>query len=254
VAKTEGLKTLKERARKRRLEAIDADDLHSAQHAARRFRHWRDDLGMVAFAGALPPEVGIPLVNRLDAEADRLRRQAKQEGRSEAWEAHAADALVKLATGTGKGKAHSADLVIVCDLAAYRRGHAHPGEPCHIVGGGPVPVSLAHDLAGDAFLKVVLHDGVRIDTVSHLGRHMKAELRTALELGAPPDFSGVSCVEANCDRRHHLDWDHLNPVANRGPTSYDNLEPRCWPHHREKTERDRAAGLLGAGKQGRDPP
>jgi hypothetical protein len=41
-------------------------------------------------------------------------------------------------------------------------------------------------MAGDAFLKAVAHDGVRIETVAHFGRHISAELRTALELGALP--------------------------------------------------------------------
>ena len=255
VARTESLKALKERARKHRLGAVDPEDLHARQHRARSFRHWRTDLGMVAFAGALPPEVGLPLVHRLDADTDRIRRRARREGSAEAREAHAADAFAKLAHGAGgPGRAHSADLVIVCDLRAYRRGHAHPGEVCHMVGGGPLPVRVARDLGRDAFLKAVIHDGVRIDTVAHFGRHLKAELRTALELGAPPDLDGITCCEAGCDRRHGLEWDHLNPVANWGPTSYDNLQPRCWPHHQEKTERDRKAGLLRTPGQGRDPP
>jgi hypothetical protein len=254
VARTESLKTLRERARKHRLDALDPEELYAGQHRARSFRHWRDDLGMVAFRGALPPEVGLPFVNRLDAETDRIRRLARREGNTEPREAHAADAFVKLLSGAGSGKANSADLVIVCDLRAYRRGHAHPGEAAHIVGGGPLPVSVVRDLARDAFLKAVLHDGVRIDTVAHLGRHIKAELRTALELGAPPDFDGVTCSEAGCDRRHGLEWDHVDPKANWGPTSYDNLQPRCWPHHQEKTERDRQAGLLRVPGQGPDPP
>jgi hypothetical protein len=254
VARTESLKTLKERARKHRLDALDPEELHAGQHRARSFRHWRDDLGMVAFAGALPPEVGVPLVNRLDADTDRIRRRAWREGSREPREAHAADAFANLAGGAGPGRAQRADLVIVCDLRAYRRGHAHPGEACHIVGGGPLPVRLARDLSPDAFLKAVLHDGVRIDAVAHYGRHINAELRTALELGAPPDFDGVTCSEAGCDRRDHLEWDHLNPRANWGPTSYDNLQPRCWPHHQEKTERDRQAGLLRTPSPGRDPP
>jgi hypothetical protein len=250
VAKGESLKILKERARRRRLEAIDPEELHGAQHRARSFRHWRTELGMVAFAGALPPEVGFPLVNRLDAETDRLLRQARREGRHEPREAHAADALVQLTQGSGKGKARSPDLVIVCDLWAYRRGHAHPDEPCHIVGGGPVPLSLVRELSPDAFLKAVLHNGVQIETVAHFGRHINAELRTALELGGPPGFNGITCSDAACDRRYHLEWDHVNPRANGGPTTYENLEPRCWPHHQEKTDRDRKAGLL----QDRDPP
>jgi hypothetical protein len=254
LAKTESLRSLKDRGRKRRLGAIDPEDLHRRQHQARSFRHWRDDLGMVAFAGALPPEVGVPFVNRLDAETDRLRRQAKREGNPEGRDAYAADALMRLASGTGQGKAHCADVVFVCDLLAYRRGHAHPGEACHIVGGGPVPVSLVREVAEDAFIKAVLHDGKRIETVVHYGRHINAELRTALELGAVPDFDGVSCCEAECDRRYHLEWDHVDPSANWGPTSYDNLKPRCYPHHQEKTARDRKAGLLKGRGRGPDPP
>jgi hypothetical protein len=253
LAKTESLKTLKERTRKRRLGAMDPDELHVRQHKERFFRHWRTDLGMVGFAGALPPEVGLPLVNRLDAETDRLRRRARRDGSQEPREVHAADALVQMAGG-GQGKARSADLTIVCDIHAFRRGHAHPGEPCHLVGGGPVPVSLVRELSEDAFIKAVLHDGTRIETVVHYGRHINAELRTALELGPVPDFDGVTCIEAGCDRRYHLEWDHVDPRANHGPTSYENLKPRCWPHHQEKTARDRQAGLLRGNRQGPDPP
>jgi hypothetical protein len=254
VARGESLKTLKHKAKKRRLEAVDPEDLHARQHQARFFRHWRTDLGMVGFAGELPPEAGLPLVNRLDAETDRLRRRARRDGNREAREAHAADALVALAAGGGRGKARSADLNIVCDLRAFRRGHAHPGEPCHLVGGGPIPASLVHELSEDAFLKAVLSDGTRIDTVVHYGRHINAELRTALELGTVPDFDGITCTEMECDRRYHLEWDHVDPSANWGPTSYDNLKPRCYPHHQQKTARDRQAGLLKGRGPGPDPP
>ncbi|MGH8994377.1 MAG: HNH endonuclease signature motif containing protein [Acidimicrobiia bacterium] len=254
LARNGSLRSLRDRALKARLGAIDPADLHRRQHRERSIRHWRNQMGMVAFAGALPPEVGLPFVNRLDAEADRLRRQAKGDGRAEAWEAHAADALIKLVNGSGRGKARSADLVIVCDLRAYRRGHPHPGEPVHLVGGGPAPVSQVRELGEDAFVKAVLHDGVDITTVAHYGRHLKAELRTALELGPLPDFDGVLCVEPDCDRRHHLEWDHVNPHANWGPTSYKNLVPRCGPHHQEKTARDRRAGLLRPREPGPDPP
>ncbi len=254
VARTGSLRTLKDQARKTQLAAVDPEALHRRRQRARSFRHWRDQLGMVGFAGALPPEVGVALINRLEAETDRLRRQAKREGRAESWHAHGADALVKLASGAGTGQARAADLVIVCDLRAFRRGHAHPGEPVHVIGGGPIPVSLARELAGDAFLKAVLHDGVDLHTAAHFGRHIPAEVRTALELGAPPDFDGVACAQANCDRRHHLEWDHKNPDANWGPTAFDNLQALCWPHHQAKTARDRQAGLLGPRPPGPDPP
>ncbi|MBV8297438.1 MAG: HNH endonuclease, partial [Acidimicrobiia bacterium] len=52
------------------------------------------------------------------------------------------------------------------------------------------------------------------------------------------------CSVAGCNRRHGLEWDHQEPVANGGPTSYTNLNPKCFPHHKEKTIQDRRAGLL----------
>ena len=174
-------------------------------------------------------------------------------------EAYAADALARMVAGEGKGHATRADVVITVDLNAFRRGHTHDGETCSIVGGGPIPVELARRMAADGFLKAVLHDGVAIHTVAHFGRHRPAELRTALELGSPPDFDGVECDEAGCGRRHGLEWDHVDPVANDGPTSFANLRPRCYPHHREKTELDRLAGLLdgrvhAARREKRGPP
>jgi hypothetical protein len=241
LAKRSSLAALEDEGRHLRLAAADPDDLHRRQHRAREFRHWRDRDGMIRLAGALPPTVGVALMNRLDDATDRIRRAATE---PEPRSAHAADALVAMMNGTGTAKRSSTDLELVCDLNAFRRGHAHEGEHCHIVGGGPVPVPVAHRLAEDAFLKVVLHDGVRIDTVVHFGRHIRAELRTALELGRPPRFDGVECAEEGCGRRYGLEWDHVDPVAHGGPTSYDNLTARCWPHHRAKTSHDRQAGLL----------
>jgi len=243
MAMRSSLAALEDEGRRRRLAAADPEELHRRQHRARQFRHWRGADGMIRLAGALPPTVGVPLMNRLDTETDRIRRAAAD---PEPRAAHAADALVGMLSGAGTGRRSSTDLVLVCHLDAYRRGHAHEGEPCHVVGGGPLPVPVVRRLAEDAFLKVVLHDGVRIETVAHFGRHIPAELRTALEVGSPPRFDGAECVEEGCGRRYGLEWDHVDPVAHGGPTSYDNLAARCWPHHRAKTERDRQAGLLGA--------
>jgi HNH endonuclease len=279
VAKGQSLRTLKEQARDRRLRAIDPEELHALQHAAMYHRHWTTALGTIAYAGELPPEIGIPFANRLDAETDRLWLKAHREatrqnaagqqaladsaadsvdgtgfgpgaGGSTAKaevrrSALAAQAFVRMMeTGGGIGKANRADLVIVCDLVAYRRGHAHDGEPCHIVGGGPIPVSLAKELGRDAFLKAVLHGGTELHTIAHFGRKYPAVLRTALELGGPPDFNGNVCAAPGCDRRYHLQRDHIDPVANDGPTSYANNQMLCPPDHRIKTEHDRKAGLL----------
>lgn len=254
AAKNGDLSTLRDEVRTRRMRAVTAGDLHRRQLAARRFRHWRNGLGMVCFQGALPPEAGIPFVARIDHEAARLHRERKRDGNDVPFERCAADALVALTSSSGDGKAKrpvAAELVIVCDLAAWRRGHTHTGEPCHLLGGGPIPVEVAKELSADAFLKVVLHDGKDVQKVAHFGRRYTAELRTALNLGAPPEFSGRAC--ARCKRTFGLQFDHELPVASNGQTSIENLQDLCYPCHADKTERDRNAGLLGPRAKARGP-
>jgi hypothetical protein len=241
VARTRGISGLREESRKIVLGSIDREELHRRQHAARSVRHWIDDEGMVAGGFRLPPELGVPFVSQLDAETDRVHRVARREGSNEAREAHAADALLAMVRRGGKGKSRRADVVFVCSLDAYRRGGTEGDELCHVIGGGPVPVSVVRDaVADDPFVKAVLMNGCEINTVAHFGRRMKAELRTALELGPAPQFEGAVCVEAGCDRRYGLQWDHLGA--------------RCAPDHRAKTERDRKAGLLGGRSKERGPP
>ena len=117
--------------------------------------------------------------------------------------------------------------------------------------GGPVPVSVVREAAVGAFVKVAVRDGRKLDTIVHYGRSIPAELRTALELGDPDRLDGAVCIEDGCDRRYGLEWDHDDPLAHGGATSYENLKARCKPDHWAKTERDRTAGLI-AGSRG--PP
>jgi hypothetical protein len=131
TARTQSLKTLKEEARNRRVGSIDPEELHSLQHQAKTFRWWKTKLGNIGFTGEIPPEAGVPIVNRLEAETDRLWQEAKRTADSgvepgsaaERRSALAADAFVRVMATGGRGKARAADLIIVCDLRAYRRGH-----------------------------------------------------------------------------------------------------------------------------------
>src|ERR1700722_4994670 len=65
---------LRDAARKRRLEARDRDEHHRRQCRERYLRHWQDDNGMIRISGSFTPEVGVPLVKRVDTETDRLVR------------------------------------------------------------------------------------------------------------------------------------------------------------------------------------
>ena len=250
LAYNSGLKSLKEQARRRRHQAIGIDEVHRRRVAARSIRHWTNELGNIAFAGELPPETGVPFVNRLEAETDRLRREAKKGADPlESRDAYRADALVRMFSTSGAAKrAPSTELVLVLDYVAALRGELRDGEMSHIIGGDDIPVDLAKTLSKDALVKFVIHDGVNPLRIKSFGRYRPAELDAVLRLGPAPQFRGLTCVD--CGARGHLQWDHVDPVANWGPTSYDNLEPRCWTCHGEKTQRDRKAGLL----DGRSPP
>ncbi len=79
----------------------------------------------------------------------------------------------------------SAELVVVQDSRVVRRGHAHPGELCHIVGGGPIAPSEIEALGADLFVKAVLHDGEQITHVAHFGRNLTTAQRTARRDRAP---------------------------------------------------------------------
>ena len=93
--------------------------------------------------------MGVPFAKRMDAETDRVWRAARQASREATRVQCAADTFEQLVNGQGKRAGRAVDMVIVTDLRAYRRGHAPPGEVSHIVGGGPIPVSLARELAKD---------------------------------------------------------------------------------------------------------
>ncbi|MFN2556943.1 MAG: hypothetical protein ABR592_08735, partial [Nitriliruptorales bacterium] len=133
VAEQADWRSLKDQVRRVRLNAeVDRDALHERRHRAREFHHWVDDEGMVAGRFRLPPEVGTPLVNRIDALTDRAYRNAWQQGGREARAAYAADDPVSLLSGQGSCRHSRADVVVVVDLDALRRGQAEDGERCHI--------------------------------------------------------------------------------------------------------------------------
>jgi hypothetical protein len=236
TARTSSLRALRDEGRRRRHATIDPGALHEQQRATRYHRHWRDELGMIRYSGAMLPEHGIPFRHRVDAETDRAWRRARRAGPvTDTHDQLAADAFARVVGGGGDGHSDRADVVYVCDLDTGRS---------HIVGGGPVPNATVDRAAKTAFVKAVVHDGTKVDSVVHYGRRkIPVVVRTAIELGDPPRFDGIRC--ADCDRTLGLQWDHVDPVANGGPTTRANLRPRCYSCHTAKTERDRAAGLIG---------
>ncbi|MBA3350796.1 MAG: HNH endonuclease, partial [Actinobacteria bacterium] len=116
------------------------------------------------------------------------------------------------------------------------------GEICKIPGIGPVSPRIAREISEDAFLSGVFHDGKDLRQFRRWSRSIPVEVAIALELGKPPSFDGVACVD--CGNRFRTEFDHVQPCVAGGPSSNGNIRPRCWGCHRAKTERDRSAGKL----------
>ncbi|MGH2791443.1 MAG: HNH endonuclease [Actinomycetota bacterium] len=244
VAEEESFHVLRDKARKAKLEAEQHRGLAERQRSARSARSYCDELGMVHVHLALEPHRGAPIVARAEAEAQRLARKAKGEGTKEAFECHLADAYAALLSGSGRGRAKRPELVVLVSYEVAKRGwtDVKEGEVCKIPGVGPVSPQVAREIAQDAFLNGVFFDGVDLRNFKRWSRAPSVEVRTALELGEPPEFDGVCCVD--CGNRLRTEFDHVEPRVALGPTSHSNLKPRCFDCHQLKTERDRKAGKL----------
>jgi hypothetical protein len=255
VAKDESFNVLRDQARRVVLEAEQHRGLPERQKEARTARFYEDDLGMINLCAKLPPTLGRAIANRADAEARRLQRAARQEGRAEPFDRHLADAVGGMLSGADtSAKPRRPELVVLVSHGVAQRGwtDVQKGEVCKIPGVGPVAPEAAREIAEDAFLSGVLYDGVDLRQMRRWTRNTPVEVRMALELGEPPEFDGVKCVD--CGNRFRNENDHdLEPHCTGGPASTDNLKPRCWKCHQAKTERDRKAGRLQPGAK-RAPP
>jgi hypothetical protein len=245
VANSEPFHVLKDRARKLKLEAEQHRGLAARQRAARSARHYSDELGMTHIHLALQPLVATPIVNRAEADAQRLYKKAKKDndGQTEPFEAYLADAFVEMLSGKGKGRTTRPELVVLVDYETIRNGwKLTPDGISKVPGVGPVDPTDAREVARDAFINAVVLDGKDLRHFKRFSRHVPPEIKIALELGEAPDFGGPGCVK--CGNRFRPERDHLEPVVAEGPTALWNLEWKCKPCHVAKTEADRQVGKL----------
>ena len=240
VAKNERFNVLKDKARKAKFEAEQHRGLGDRQRAARDARSYTGALGMVDTHLRFEPHIGTPIVARAEAEAQRLARAARKAGKLEPFERHLADGYAAVMSGGGNGSRRP-ELVVLVSHQVAKRGwkNVQKGEVCKIPGVGPVPPQVAKEIADDAFLNGVFYDGTDLRQFKRWGRNIPVDIGVALELGKPPDFDGIACVD--CGNRFRTEIDHVKPRSARGPTSHPNLEPRCWPCHKEKTGREHRA-------------
>ena len=257
VAAEESFHALKDKARTTKLEAEKHRGLAERQHRARSARSYNDALGMTHIHLSLEPHIATPIVARAEAEAARIAKQAKSDARArlakknghgtkealqlEPFERHLADAYATLLSGSGKGRAKRPELVVLVSHEVATRGwkDIKAGEVCKIPGVGPVAPQVAKEIAQDAFLSGLFYDGVDLRQLKRWSRSIPIEVQVALELGEPPEFDGVKCID--CGNRFRTEFDHLEPRCLGGPTAAWNFKSRCWPCHQAKTKRDMQA-------------
>jgi hypothetical protein len=242
----DGLTPLRDACVTVRARVEDPEARAERQHAARSLKMWNATDGMVEGHFRLTPEVGGGLKAAIDEQTKDVFRSKHREGAREAHDAYAADALAELVlrephtgkseagkssgedAGTRKPVGYTAHVVI--DHEVLVRGNALPGETCEIPGVGPVNAGWVRELLGEAFVTAIVKKGRDITTVAHFGRHIPAELRTAMIV------SGRECSIAGCHGREYLELDHCEiDHAHGGPTARWNLQWLCSIHHRRKT-------------------
>jgi hypothetical protein len=234
-----------------RAEREDQAERSARQHAARSFSMWPTPDGMVEGHFKVTPEVGGAIKAVIDDGTRKRFRDARSDGRREGQDAYAADAFADAVTGDPAAvRSGGFTTHIVIDFEALQRGHALEGETCEIPGVGPVNTVWVHGMLGASFVTAIVKQGKDITTVAHLGRHVPAELRTALIV------SGRECSIDGCSGREYLELDHCEvDFAQGGVTGWRNLTWLCSIHHDRKT----SGWILGppdpvTGKRRLDPP
>lgn len=228
----------------------DPEATHRRHHANRRVRSWVDAEGAWHLMARGTTDAGARLMAALDPIIDRVATEARALGCRESREAYAFDALMALAAGSraaagGRSKPSHLALVRV-DHAALVRGSVGDGELCEITGLGPIPVSVARQILGDAVLELVITRGVDVANVTHLGRGPTAAQRIALLWTSP------TCTVEGCNAIR-VEHDHREPWIATRHTRLDELDELCKFHHDRKTY-DGWGLVPGHGKRPLVPP
>ena len=234
AAKGSSLRELKlEAARTMRRARSEDDEVarERALHTRRYCRAWAAT-GGVRLEALLTAVEGGRLLAALEKETEAVFHESWRArgaaGGAEPRERLAADALVRLVTGSAQTS--GAHLVVRVDAATLVRGDLEGGEICEVEGVGPISVDAARSLLGDGFATLLVHDGDDIKTVTSTSRVIPRKVRVALEARDP------ACVVPGCGASRQLEIDHWRTdFSAHGPTELDNLCRLCATHHRMKT-------------------
>jgi Domain of unknown function (DUF222) len=232
----------------------DLEERRRRIHRQRYLRTWSDTEGAALLQMRDNPEVVAGIMATIEPIRDELADNARQDGRRERVDAHAADALAELAhradrTRADANRSRRARVLVRVDLPALLRGYPTGDETCELAGYGPVAVSALRDLIDteDPFLAAVVTAAENVVGVAHLGRRPNAHQQTALEWLYP------TCAVEGCNHLTYLETDHRDDWAATHTTVFGLLDRFCGHHHDLKTRQNWAL-VEGCGKRAFVPP
>jgi Domain of unknown function (DUF222) len=232
AAGRDSFKELKDRSLRAR--AAGDDDPEATQrriHRNRSVREYTDGEGAWNLHARGTAADGAKVHAAIAPVIEELFSERRSTGVLELPEARAFDALVTVAErscgdGTPRKPRHRA--LVRCDLESLRRGTVEGEEVCEVAGVGPVPVSAAVEMLGEAAWKLLITRGVDVLNVTTLSRKATAAMLAALAWHSP------SCTVQGCGRAI-TQIDHRVPYAETRHTTLGELDPLCNHHHDRKT-------------------
>ncbi len=180
------LKQLRDECRRVRLAATDQRATYERIKAERHLVTWTDTEGAYCGRFRTTPDAGARIAAGLDAEIERVFRAARTEERHEPRATYAIDALETLVGGTGAHHSRvsrNVEIGVLIDYGALLRGHSLEGETCEIAGLGPVPVAAVESWRNDAYLRLIVTDGVDVKAITRRTRYVDAYQQAARERG-----------------------------------------------------------------------
>ena len=228
----------------------DPEATYERIRKARGWRRWTEADGSRCGSYRLTPENGALFEAAAQPFVDAAVDEARNNGSDDSYEALMADGLVGLAHhvlhGGGDTEVPNArgargrkrfgnrrELIGMVDLSVWLDAidAAEAGaETVDIIGVGPIPLSIARQIFGDALLQIVIRRGVDITTVVHTGRTASAVQETALLVK-----QDGRCSVPYCDRPP-AEADHLEGFTRTGAVTLDGLDAKCGYHHDQKTQ------------------
>ena len=200
----------------------------------RHLRTWRDGDGVHLHLQSTPEDVDTVLAaiqpyRRAIFDAARAGEDREPPG------AYDADALVAMARDSlnrtsanaacTRPRAPRAVLTIDLDFPSFAAGHTVPGGHCEIPGLGPVPVALAHSVAPEAIINLIVRQGADVKALVTRSQSVTPKMQIALDAMYP------SCGERYCDVRHGLENHHITDYSLVHETRIENIVPLCSYHH-----------------------